>query len=298
MNVYNQIASNKRRTILLMSLFIVFILILGFIFSYTIEQGWVGLIMAVLIATASSLFGYYAGDKLALFTAGAKGPINKEQNSYVYNLVENLCIAAGLSMPKIYIIPDPAINAFATGRDPEHSSVAITQGAIDNLENEELEGVLAHELSHIKNYDIRLMMLVIICVSFITLLANWMFRFSFFGGHRSNNRGGGGIQLVFLLIGAVFAILSPVLAKIVQLAISRKREFLADGSAVLLTRYPEGLARALEKIKTQATPLTHANKATAHLYISSPFAQKSFFGNMFSTHPPIDERIAKLREIA
>ena len=181
------------------------------------------MILSCIIAIGMSLISYYSGDKIALWTSGAKGPISKEQNAYIYRLIENLCITAGLPLPKIYIIPDTAINAFATGRDPKHASIAVTQGAIDKLKNEELEGVIAHELSHIKNYDIRLMMVVIVCVSITTLLANWFFRFNFLGNRRKGNAG-----LLFLLLGLLLAILSPIVAKLIQLAISRKREFLAD----------------------------------------------------------------------
>lgn len=271
---------------------------MGFVFSQVMEWGVGGVILASLIAVSMSLASYYSGDKLALWTAGAQGPIQKENNTYVYRLVENLCITAGLPLPKIYLIPDPAINAFATGRDPKHASIAITTGAIENLENEELEGVIAHELSHIKNYDIRLMMIVIICISITTLLSHWFLRFSFFGGNR-RNRSGGNIGLIFILLGIIMAILSPIAAKLIQLAISRKREFLADANAALLTRYPEGLAKALEKIAANNQPLLKSNKAIAHLYFSSSFGEKkSWFSHMFSTHPPISERIKALREIA
>jgi len=234
-----------------------------------------------------------------LWTNGAQGPIKKEDNPYVYRLVENLSITAGLPMPKIYLINDNAPNAFATGRDPQHASIAITTGIISLLENEELEGVIAHELSHIKNYDIRLMMVVIICVGIVSLLANWFLRFSFFGHNRRSSKGGNGIGLALTLIGVALMILSPLVAKLIQLAVSRKREFLADASAVLLTRYPAGLAKALEKISAGAQPLQRANSATAHLFIANPFGNaKHSWRNLFSTHPPINERIATLRSIA
>lgn len=211
-------------------------------------------------------------------------------------MVENLCITAGLPLPKIYIINDPAINAFATGRDPEHASIAITSGAIDQLANEELEGVIAHELSHIQNYDIRLMMIVIVCIGLITLVADWLLRARLYGlgGHnnnRNNNAGG-----IILIIGIILAILSPLFAKLIQLAISRRREYLADAAGAMLTRYPAGLANALSKIKQQNQPLRHANNATAHLYIASPWANtKKLFARALATHPPIEERIAKLQ---
>jgi len=218
-----------------------------------------------------------------------------------YQRAKSVCITAGLPLPKIHIISDPAINAFATGRDPKHASIAITTGAIEKLENEELEGVIAHELSHIKNYDIRLMTIVIICVGIVALLSNWFFRISFFGGgRRSSSRGGGKAQIVIMIIGLVLLIFAPIIAQLIKFAVSRKREFLADASGVLLTRYPDGLANALEKIKRHNTqPMRGANNATAHLYISNPFGHKAFKGlaKLFSTHPPIEERIAAIRSM-
>lgn len=279
-----------------MAIFFVLIVILGWVFGELTEFGYAGIVVAVIIAVGMSLFSYFSGDKVALWTAGAKA-IKKEDNPYVYRMVENLCITAGLHQPKVYIINDPAINAFATGRDPEHSSIAITTGAIEKLENEELEGVIAHELSHIKNYDIRLMTIVIICVGIVALLSNWFFRISFFGGRR-NSRGDGRVQAIFMLVGLVLIIFAPIIGQLIKLAVSRKREFLADASGALLTRYPEGLASALEKIKVHNTkPMPHANNATAHLYISNPFGDKSKKGlaRLFSTHPPVEERVAALR---
>lgn len=294
--MYDQITSNKRKTVFLIFLFVALILFLGWFFGQLYEIGYYGFAAAILISVGMSLISYYGGDKVALWTAGAK-PIEKKDNPYIYRLVENLSITAGLQTPKIYLIPEPAPNAFATGRDPEHASIALTTGIVEKLENEELEGVIAHELSHIKNYDIRLMTIVIILVGIVALLADWLIRFQFFGGRRSNRSGQlGGI---LMLAGIILAILSPFIAKIIQLAISRKREFLADADGILLTRYPEGLARALEKISQYKEPLRHANNATAHLYISSPFgATKKGLARMFSTHPPIEERIKKLRSMA
>ncbi len=298
MNVYQQISSNKKRSALLIVLFAVLIVILGVVLSYVYDAGPGMVVLAIVISTGMSLFSYYGGDKVALMTAGAKGPISKEDNPYLYRLVENLCITAGMPMPKVYVIDDPAPNAFATGRDPEHASIAFTTGIINMLENEELEGVAAHELSHIKNYDIRLMTVVIICVGIVSLLANWFFRISFFGRGNRNSKSGG-LGIVLLILGIALIILSPVISKIIQLAISRKREFLADSSAALLTRYPEGLAKALQKIDTADTPMLRANSATAHLFISNPFGkQKKSWKNLFSTHPPIEERIQALRSIA
>ncbi len=286
--MYQQIDSNKRKSILLMLLFIIIISGLVYIWSYYYGTGSYIVIFAFIFASVMSLISFYAGDKVALTQAGAH-EIKAEDNKYVWRMVENLSITAGIPMPKVYIINDSSMNAFATGRDPNHSSIALTTGLIENLENEELEGVIAHELSHIKNYDIRLMMVVIICVGIITLLADWMVRSTLWGGRGRSSKGNGNILII---IGIVLAILSPLFAKLIQLAVSRKREFLADASGAMLTRYPEGLARALEKISAQAQPLRRANKATAHLYISNPLKKTSKF---FSTHPPVDQRIKYLR---
>ncbi len=288
--MYQQITANKRKSALLITVFITLVIFLGYVIGQATGYGYGGLLVAVAVSLLMTLVSYYSGDKIALATAGAKGPISKEDNPYVYRLVENLCITAGLPVPKIYIIPDQALNAFATGRDPEHASIALTQGIINALENEELEGVIAHELSHIKNFDIRIMTLVIVLVGAVTLLADWFLRWSFFG--RSDERGN---NAVFMLVGLVLAILSPLFATLIQLAISRKREFLADASAALLTRYPEGLARALEKIANHSG-VRRVNKATAHLFIASPLSGRTV-SRLFSTHPPIEERIRALREM-
>ena len=283
-----------------MMIFIIFIIGLGWVFQQMYpEYGYTPLIIAVIISIMMSIISYFSGDKVALASSGAKGPIKKSDNPYVYRMVENLCITAGLPMPKIYIIPDKAMNAFATGRDPKHASIALTQGIIDGLENEELEGVIAHELSHIKNYDIRMMMIVVVLVGVIALLADWMIRIRWFGGGRKS-RNSSKMQGFFILIGIILAILSPLIAQLIKLAISRKREFLADASGSLMTRYPEGLARALEKISINAKPLDRASNATAHLFIANPFGTRAKTGikKLFSTHPPVEERIAKLRAMA
>ena len=286
--MYQQIDSNKRKSILLMLLFI--IIISGLVYAWSLYYGTGSyiVVLAFIIASVMSLISFYAGDKVALAQAGAR-QIKREDNKYVWRMAENLSITAGVPMPKVYIINDPSMNAFATGRDPNHSSIALTTGLIENLKNEELEGVIAHELSHVKNYDIRLMMIVIICVGIITLLADWMIRSAIWGGRGRSSKNNGN---VLIIIGLVLAVLSPLFAKLIQLAVSRKREFLADASGAMLTRYPEGLARALEKISAQNQPLRRANKATAHLYISNPLKKTSKF---FSTHPPVDQRIKYLR---
>lgn len=298
--MYNQITANKRKTALLIVVFFVFIVGLVTVFDYIYQGGYTFTAYALLFSIPTALFSYYKGDWVALRTAGAI-PITKEDNPYVVRMVENLCITAGMPTPKIHIIPDPAMNAFATGRDPEHASIAITEGLIRNLENEELEGVIAHELSHIKNFDIRVMTVVIILVGFIALLADFFLRAQFFGfgGRRDNREGDARIGAVLAIVGVVLAILAPLVAQLIQFAVSRKREFLADASGALLTRYPEGLARALEKISANARPVARASNATAHLYISNPFkGGRHFLGKLFSTHPPIEERITALRSMA
>lgn len=293
--MYNEITSNKRKTNVLIGLFFALLVAIGYAFSmYTGESPVFTMGIAGVISIVMALVGYYSGDSIALSSAGAK-EVSKESNAYLYNLVENLCITAGMkTVPRVYVIEDPAINAFATGRDPEHASIAVTTGAIKLLENEELEGVLAHELAHVKNYDIRLMTIVIVLIGSIALLSD-MFRFSSF--RKSDNRDSGPGWLA--IVGFLLIILSPIIAELIKLAISRKREFLADATGSLLTRYPEGLARALEKIRDNNQPMQHANHATAHLYIENPFrtAGKKA-SSFFSTHPPIEERIRALRNMA
>lgn len=297
--MYSQITANKRKSVFLVTIFIAIILFLGWTLDQYYDGQGAGIAIAVIFSFFSTLISYFAGDKIALGISGAQS-ITKEQNPYLYRLVENLCITAGLPLPKIYLIPDTSLNAFATGRDPAHASIAVTQGLIDHLENEELEGVIAHELSHIKNYDVRFMMLVAVLVGSIALLAFW-FRHSMLwgGGRRGGDRRGGGGNIL-LLVGVVLAILAPLIAELIKLAVSRKREFLADASGALLTRYPEGLARALEKIShAPVQKLATANHSTAHLFFSNPFGAglgKKFSG-LLSTHPPIEERVKILRNM-
>lgn len=292
--MYNQITQNKRKSFLLMLIFIAVIALLAWVWSQYSDAGSSMVVFAVILASLMSLMSFYAGDKLALSSAGAK-EIKQKDNPYVWRLIENLSITAGLPMPKVYLINDANMNAFATGRDPEHASVALTTGIVQGLENEELEGVIAHELSHIKNYDIRVMMVVIVCIGIITLLSDWLLHSFLWRGNRdSDNKANAAI----MLIAFILAILSPLFAQLIQMAISRKREFLADASGALLTRYPEGLAKALEKISTQNTthPLRNINKATAHLYFANPFKADNV-SKLFSTHPPVAERINALRSM-
>lgn len=293
---YSFIAANKRRSWLLVVVFVAFLAFLGWLFGTLSEAGSAGVILALVIATVMSLGSYYGGDRLALAIAGAR-PISREENPYVVRLVENLALTAGLPMPKVYLIDDQGMNAFATGRDPKHASIAVTRGLVARLENEELEGVLAHELSHVNNYDIRYLTLVVILVGAISLLANFFLRGRLFGGRRSD-RGGGQAGAVLLILGLILAILAPVIAELIKLAVSRRREYLADASGALLTRYPEGLARALEKIGGANERLGRANDATAPLYFVNPFGSAKRITGLFSTHPPIADRIRALRSMA
>ncbi len=295
--MYTEITSNKRKSIALVLIFFLFIVALGYLATLYFESGPALILFVVVVATIMSLVSYFQGDKIALGVARAH-PIAKEDSPYVYRMVENLSIATGIPLPKIYIIQNPALNAFATGRDPEHASVALTTGIIEGLENEELEGVIAHELSHVKNYDIRFMMVVIVCVGIIALIADMTLRGFFWGGMGKRSGKSSQGQGILILIGIALAIIAPLVAKLIQLAVSRKREFLADASGALATRYPEGLARALEKIAASPTPLQNANRATAHLYIANPFKDGGLgraMTNLFSTHPPLEERIRRLR---
>lgn len=294
MSIYSHINSNKWKTWLIMGLFIIFITTLVFVFAQTTASPLLFTGIALIISGIVSFGSYYFSDNIILSLSNAK-EIKKQHNPLLFNTVENLCIGAGLPLPRIYVIEDSAPNAFATGRDPKHSVICVTTGLLDKLNKAELEGVIAHELSHIGNYDIRLMAIVSVLVGTIALLADIFMRSLWFKSDRKNDA-----QNVFLLIGIVLAILSPIIASLIQLSVSRKREFLADASGVLLTRYPEGLASALEKIGNDKEPLEVANNATAHLYIANPFKDKQlhhFFTGLFNTHPPIEERVKILRSM-
>lgn len=296
MIIYDQISSNKTKTAILLAVFLILIIFLGFAFSQAYHSPEI-LYAAVGFSIFYAFISYYFSGNITLAISRAK-PVDREANQDLYQLVENLAITAGLPTPKIYIIDDTAPNAFATGRDPRHAVVVFTTGILQKLNKTELEGVVAHELSHIGNYDIRLMTLVVVLVGVLTLLADWFLRFSFFGG-RSRERNQA--QVIFMIAGIVLALLSPIIAILIQLAISRKREYLADASGTLLTRYPEGLASALEKISADTEPLEIANKATAHLYIANPLKNRhdgvGWFAGLFATHPPVADRIKRLREM-
>ncbi|MBI4836342.1 MAG: zinc metalloprotease HtpX [Candidatus Abawacabacteria bacterium] len=275
-------------------MFMGFIVLIGHIYGTVYGYGSDSVLFAFLFALFSSFIGYFFSDKIALAVNGAK-QISENDDPELFHVVESLALTAGIPMPRIYIVNDPAPNAFATGRNPKHAAMAVTTGLRQIMTKSELEGVLAHELSHISNYDVLFMTLVSVFVGTITMLADWFFRFSFLGGRR-DDRDGRNINPIFMILGIVLIILSPIIATIIQLSISRKREFLADASGALLTRYPEGLASALEKIKAASQPLRNANKATAHMYIANPLKADSI-NKLFATHPPIEERIKVLRQM-
>ncbi len=285
--MYKQIASNKRKTVLLMLVFVLFVGLLGWIFS--LWWGDPSITKYVLIGAAIYVvISYYSSSKLSLAVNGAK-EIAKKDNPQLYRTVENLTITDGLPMPKIYVIEDKALNAFATGRNPRRSSVAITTGLLEVLDDQELEGVMAHELGHVKNYDIRVSMIAFAMVAVVGLIADIILRSLWFRDDDNDNQ-------MLMIIGIMAAILAPLIAMFIQLAISRKREYLADATGALTTRYPEGLIGALEKIKSGGSTMRRQNSSTAHLFFANPL-KKSFISGLFSTHPPLDDRIARLKEM-
>lgn len=299
--LYTQSDKNTRLTWLYITGFLVFVILVGYVFAGAMGNSAI-LYGAVIFSVLMSFGSYWWSDKIVLAMSGAKevthenGPASTSTSlggKEIYHLVENLCITAGLPVPKIYLIEDTAPNAFATGRDPEHGVICLTTGIISKLEKTELEGVLAHELSHIGNRDILLSTVVVVLVGFVTLLADW-FRHFAFRRRSSDSEGAGQLQAILFVVAIILSILAPFAAMLMQLAISRKREFLADASGALLTRYPDGLAKALEKISVDSEPLEAANRATAHLFIVNPFKGKKML-KFFMTHPPIEERIAALR---
>lgn len=288
--MYKQIDSNKRKTLLFVFLFLIFIIGLGWIFGQVLDRAWI-LPAAVVFSIFQALISYYYSDKITLAVSRAQEVPRREPFLEIHRTVENLAITAGLPKPKIYLINDSAPNAFATGRDPKHSSIAVTSGLLEKLDKTELEGVISHELSHIGNYDIRLMTIVVVLYGIVALASDWFLRSLWF-----RNREDRQTQGILILVGVVLAVLAPIAALLIQLAISRKREYLADASGALLTRYPDGLVSALEKISKDQEPLEVANRATAHLYIVNPFKAKSLVA-LFSTHPPVEDRIKKLEEM-
>ncbi|MBP9738745.1 M48 family metalloprotease [Candidatus Saccharibacteria bacterium] len=284
--MYSQIAANKRKTIYIMFLFVVLIGLMGY--AYGLYVGDMTTVYVVFgIALIYSVISYYTSSKLALTVNGAK-QIEKQDNPRLYRIVENLAITTGLPNPKIYLIDDKAPNAFATGRDPKHASVAATTGLLELMDDTELEGVMAHEMGHIQNYDIRVMMIVFGCVSIIGLLSDFLLRMMWFDDEDSSP--------IAMIVALVLAILAPIVAAMVQLAVSRRREFLADATGALTTRYPDGLASALKKLQTHSTSLKRQNSSTAHLFFANPL-KKGTVAKLFSTHPPIPERVARLEQM-
>jgi len=295
-SIYTQADSNTRKTWFLLTGFLVFIIALGWLFSYLLNSDAI-LYFAVFLSVFMSFGSYWWSDKIVLSMYRAV-PIEHDKNPELYHVVENLCITAGLPLPKIYIIPEMQPNAFATGRDKNHAVVAVTQGLLNRLDKTELQGVLAHELSHIGNKDMLLSTIVAVLAGVVAMLANLFFRISFWGGNRNSDNDRGNIGAILMVLGIFAAILAPIAATLVQLAISRKREFLADADGALLTRYPEGLAKALEKISSDPTPMRVTNDATNSLFIDSPCKGKQkthWLAKLFLTHPPIEERIRILR---
>ncbi len=295
-SIYTQADSNTRKTWFLITGFLVFVVAIGWLFSYVLNSDII-LYIAVFLSVVMSFGSYWWSDKIVLSLYKAQ-PIEKKDNPELYNVVENLCITAGLPVPRIYITPDMQPNAFATGRDKNHAVVCVTQGLLQILNKTELQGVLAHELSHIGNKDMLLTTVVAVMAGVVAVLANFFLRISFWGGGRRSGNRNGDAGAILMVLGIFAAILAPIAATLVRLAISRKREFLADADGALLTRYPEGLASALEKINSNQTPMKITNDATTSLFIESPYKgqQKThWFSKLFSTHPPIEERIAALR---
>jgi heat shock protein HtpX len=306
---YSEESANRRNSFLLALVVVAFLGVFGFVIGYAIGYangdpvlwGIGALMIAIAFGVLSALGSYYGGDQLVLASSHAQ-EIGPQQAPELFNVVNEMAIAAGVPMPKVYIIDDPSPNAFATGRDPQHSSVAITSGLLTKLNREELQGVIGHEMSHVRNYDIRFTLIVGVLVGSIALLAQIFLRYTFWfgGGRRSNNdnnSGGGGLAVVFLIIGVVMAILAPIFTALVQMAVSRQREYLADASSVELTRNPHGLESALAKLAADNEPLHSANGATQHLYIVNPLKKLGGGSALFSTHPPIVDRINRLRQL-
>jgi heat shock protein HtpX len=301
---YDQIGANKRNSILLALAVIALLGVLGLLIGWAVfgdpRAALPSLAVAIGLGLVASLFSYFGGDSLVLSISGAKEVTAKDAPQLV-NVVQEMALAANVPMPRVYLIDDTAPNAFATGRDPQHASVAITTGLLQKLDREELQGVMAHELSHVRNFDIRFSLMVGVLVGSIALLADFFLRFTFWGGGRRSrsSEGGGGIQIVVFVVAIVFAILAPIIARLVQMAVSRQREYLADASGVELTRNPVGLERALAKITLDTEPLEVANRATQHLYFDNPIkAASANASGLFSTHPAAIDRINRLRQLS
>ncbi|MFO7929748.1 MAG: M48 family metalloprotease [Candidatus Humimicrobiaceae bacterium] len=305
--MYEQISKNRIKTYFIMAGFLAFIAAIGYFIGIYLDYRYgvsgnysiLLLVFALIIAILASFASYYNSDKIVLKLTRAK-PLSREENPRVYYMVEGLSIAAGIPMPKIYVIEDGGMNAFATGRNPSKGVIVFTRGLIENLNDQELKGVAAHELSHIKNYDILLGTVIVVLVGMVTIASNLMLRSFIFGGRRRSSRNSGGpLAIILLVVGIILILLSPLIAAVIRFAVSRKREFLADSNGALITRYPAGLASALRKINKNSAVKT-ANNATAHLFISNPIGKKakSLFNNLFNTHPPAEERIKRLEEMS
>ncbi len=300
MTIYSHIRANIVRSYSVFGVFIGFVVALAYILSQANGYGSSFVVPALLLSILSSVGSFYFGDKIILSMSGAR-PATRNEHFDFYTVCENLSLAAGIPMPKLYVIDDPAMNAFATGRDPQHAVVCATTGLLERMDRREIEGVVAHELSHVKNYDIRLMLLVGVLAGTVVYISDFFLRTLWWGnGNSRDDRDSRDSRGIFFLVGLVLAFLSPFLATLMKLALSRNREYLADASGALLTRYPEGLARALEKISKDPHMLEQASNATAHLYIENPFSGKkahAVFSSLFDTHPPVTERIKRLRSM-
>lgn len=292
--MYDQIASNKLRSILLVIAFVALVALVGYVFGQATNWGYTGFVLALLFAFAMSFGSYWYSDKIVLAISRAR-PVDRDVEPYLVNTIEGLAIAAGLPVPAAYVIDDPSPNAFATGRNPEHAAIAVTTGLVQMMNRQELEGVLAHELAHVKNYDTLLSTLAAVLAGSVTLISEWMLRSFWWGGGRRRNNDSGQLGAILIVVALVLAILAPVAATLIRLAISRKREYLADASGALLTRYPPGLASALRKIAADPHQLAAANKATASLYIVNPLKRiGGSMNSLFNTHPPLEDRISRL----
>lgn len=294
--MYEQITSNKLKSAAMVGVFVLLVVAVGWAFSYMTDSGWFGLVLAFAVAFISAWGSYWYSDRIVLSMSRAR-PVSRESEPYLVNVVEGLAIAAGLPTPKAYIIDDPAPNAFATGRNPENAAIAVTRGLLEKLDRLELEGVVAHELAHVKNYDTLVQTMTAVLAGTVVLLSDWMLRSMWWGGGRRRGRdeGGGQAQIILLLVGVALMLLAPLFAALIQMAVSRKREYLADANGALLTRYPPGLASALRKITSDTEKLAVANKATESLYIANPLRDHGGGMNaLFNTHPPVQERIRRL----
>lgn len=296
-NLYDLIAANKRKTFVFIVVTSIFLGVLGYVVVELLNWGTAGYIFFALFIIIYNVILYHNSDKIAIASTGSV-PADPEEFKQLHNVVEEVAIAAGIPKPKVYIMPSPAPNAFATGRNPQNASVAVTTGLLEIMNREELQGVIAHEMAHIRNYDILLMTVVAAIGGLIILLRDFFLRGMFFGGRRKSNRRSGNSGVILLLIGLVLAIIAPLFVALIRAAISRQREYLADASGAYITRYPQGLAQALNKLKQSYQPMARASQSNAHLFISNPFGKDRLeISNMFSTHPPIDRRIERLNSL-